>query len=122
MKPPATIRLFRDRKSVNLVELDDGRKAEADDEIVLEKRFMEVHGLQIGDSLEIGGREFTITGIGTTADYESPFKKMADSTVDSAQFGTGFVTPQAYQSMKDAGTALESEKYIYAYGWLTHGR
>ena len=115
VKPPATIRLFRDRKSVNLVELDDGRKAEADDEIVLEKRFMEVHGLQIGDSLEIGGREFTITGIGTTADYESPFKKMADSTVDSAQFGTGFVTPQAYQSMKDAGTALESEKYIYAY-------
>ena len=54
--PPATIRLFRDRKSVNLVELDDGRKAEADDEIVLEKRFMEVHGLQIGDSLEIDSR------------------------------------------------------------------
>ena len=82
VKPPATIRLFRDRKSVNLVELDDGRKAEADDEIVLEKRFMEVHGLQIGDSLEIGGREFTITGIGTTADYEK--RAVRDRFCDTA--------------------------------------
>lgn len=112
---PVIIRLFKDRESVNLVQLDDGRKAEKEDEIVLEKRFMEVHGLRIGDAVRIGGRSFTITGIGTSADYESPLRKMADSTIDSAQFGTGFVTPKAYQAMKEAGSALESEKYIYAY-------
>ena len=111
----ATIRLFKDRESINLVQLDHGRKAETEDEIVLEKRFMEVHKLQIGDPVVIGGRTFTVTGIGTTADYESPLKKMADSTIDSAQFGTGFVTPGAYQAMKESGQALESEKYIYAY-------
>ena len=113
--PSPTVRLFKNRKSINLVQLDAGRMAEADDEIVLEKRFMEVHALKVGDSLKIGGREFTITGIGTTADYECPVKKMSDSTVDSAQFGTGFVTPEAYQSMKESGNSLESEKYIYAY-------
>lgn len=113
--PPAIIRLFKDRATINLVQLDDGRKAEAEDEIVLEKRFMEVHALQIGDAVELGGKAFRITGIGTTADYESPLKKMADSTVDSAQFGTGFVTPEAYQAMKASGAAVESEKYIYAY-------
>lgn len=112
---PVIIRLFKDRESVNLVQLDDGRKAEKEDEIVLEKRFMEVHGLRIGDAVRIGGRSFTITGIGTSADYESPLRKMADSTIDSAQFGTGFVTPKAYQAMKEARSALESEKYIYAY-------
>lgn len=59
--------------------------------------------------------EFTITGIGTSPDYESPIRKMSDSIVDSMQFGTGFVTPEAYQYMKESGTSIESEKYIYAY-------
>lgn len=67
------------------------------------------------DTVQIGGKIFTITGIGTSPDYETPIKKMSDSIVDSDQFGTAFVTPEAYQYMKESGTSIESEKYIYAY-------
>ena len=111
----ALVRLMKDREAINLVELDAGRKASEEDEIVLEKRFMEVHALEIGSRIRIGDRTFTITGIGTSPDYESPVRKMSDSTIDSSQFGTGFVTAKAYETMKASGTYLESEKYIYAY-------
>lgn len=111
----ATLRLFKDRTAINLVELDEGRKPGTEEEIVLEKRFMEVHELQVGDTVEAGGRSFTITGIGTTPDYENVIKKMSDTAVDSEQFGTGFVTPAAYDALKAGGNFIESEKYIYAY-------
>ncbi len=111
----ATLRLFKDRAAINLVDIDAGRNPEAESEIVLEKRFMEVHDLQVGDCVEVGGRTFTITGIGTTPDYENVIKKMSDTAVDSEQFGTGFVIPQVYEELKADGTSIDSEKYIYAY-------
>lgn len=37
-----TLRVFANRKNIDLVECDEGRLAEADDEIVVEKRFSQV--------------------------------------------------------------------------------
>lgn len=110
-----TLRVFKNRKEINFVIVEQGAPAKADDEVVLEKRYCAEHGLSVGDEIEIGGKTFTIAGIGCTPDYEAPFKELSDSTVDSAGFGPAFVTEDAYDVLKQGGRSAKAEEYTYAY-------
>lgn len=110
-----TLRVFKNRKEINLVIVEQGAPAKADDEVVLEKRYCAEHGLSVGDKIVIGGETFTIAGIGCAPDYEAPFKELSDSTVDSAGFGPAFVTEDAYDVLKQGGRSAKAEEYTYAY-------
>lgn len=110
-----TLRVFKNRKEINLVIVEQGAPAKADDEVVLEKRYCAEHGLSVGDKIVIGGETFTIAGIGCAPDYEAPFKELSDSTVDSAGFGSAFVTEDAYDVLKQGGRSAKAEEYTYAY-------
>ena len=110
----SVIRIFKNRELIDTVVLDCGRYASADDEIVLEKRYCEEHDISVGNVLNIGGRDITVTGIGSSVDYDAPLKKLSDTAVDSTVFGTGFVTPGGYDLLKSIGSA-GSEDLTYAF-------
>ena len=86
------LRVFRNRKDIDLIELDTGRLAENMNEAVAEKRYCEEHSVSVGDKLTAGGIEFEIVGIGTTPDYDAPFDKFSDTAVSSKGFGLLFVS------------------------------
>ena len=115
----SVIRIFKNRELIDTVVLDCGRYAAADDEIVLEKRYCEEHDISVGNVLNIGGRIITVTGIGSSVDYDAPLKKLSDTAVDSTVFGTGFVTPEGYDLLRSIG-AVGSEDLTYAF--LLNGR
>lgn len=115
LEDDSTLRVFRDREQINLVEITEGRSAEGSAEIVLEKRYLEEHNLQLGEVVLIGGREFEIVGSGCSPDYDAPFKALSDSSVNSLQFGTAFVTGEAYEALLAEGESVKAEEYIYAY-------
>ena len=110
-----TLRLFQNRDQINRIMIAEGRLAEAEDEVVLERRYAEINGIQPGDGIEIGGRELTVTGIGCVADYDSPLKSLGDTGCDSEHFGLAFVTADAYAQMRKEGKSTKSEEYYYAY-------
>ena len=110
-----TLRLFQNRDQINRIMITEGRLAEADDEVVLERRYAEINGIQPGDEIKIGGRELTVTGIGCVADYDSPLKSLGDTGCDSEHFGLAFVTADAYAQMRKEGKSTKSEEYYYAY-------
>lgn len=111
----STVRIFSNREKINLIELDEGELAKQDGEAVLERRYCEEHGLSLGDTVKIGGKDFEITGIGTVPDYSAPFKNLSDSSVESKQFGLAFLTPEAYERLKEEENAVKTEEYVYAY-------
>lgn len=111
----AVIRVFGDRKNIDLVELLSGTKAEKENEAVLEKRYAKEHGITVGDTIQIGGLAFVVSGIGTTPDYEAPKKEVSDMSVKSDVFGTAFVTDTAYAKLKKTKKAQKTEEYLYAY-------
>ena len=78
-----TLRVFANRENIDLVECDEGSLAETDDEIVVEKRFSQVNDISVGDTIQIAGNDFKVTGIGTSPDYNALFKEMSDTVVDS---------------------------------------
>lgn len=110
-----TLRVFANRKNIDLVECDEGRLAEADDEIAIEKRFSQVNDISVGDTIQIAGNDFKVTGIGTSPDYNALFKEMSDTVVDSKVFGTVFVTEGAYDKLHATGESVKTETYLYAF-------
>ncbi len=110
----SVIRVFENRKLIDRVVLDTGREADADNEIVLEKRYCEEHDINVGDVLEIGGEEITVTGIGSSVDYDAVLRKLSDTAVDSTVFGTGFVSSEGYDHLKNIGKA-GTEELTYAF-------
>lgn len=110
-----TLRVFANRENIDLVECDEGNLAEADDEIVVEKRFSQVNDISVGDIIQIAGNEFKVTGIGTSPDYNALFKDMSDTVVDSKVFGTVFVTEGAYDKLHATGESVKTETYLYAF-------
>lgn len=110
-----TLRVFQNREQINRMILKEGSLAEKEDEVVLERRYAELHDIQLGDAVEIGGREFTVTGIGTVPDYDSMLKSLGDTGCDSQHFGLAFVTADTYTAMQKEGKTAKSEEYYYAY-------
>lgn len=109
----AVLRLMKNREKINLNALDNGRLAEKDGEVVLEKRYCEENGISVGDTVKIGGTDLVVTGIGSTPDYDLPVAKMSD-TAESSMFGLAFVTSEQYEKIK-SDTSLKAEEYTYAY-------
>ncbi len=110
----STLRMMKNRKQIDLLQLEEGRLAEAEQEAVLEKRYAEVHGLHCGDTVTAAGIVFTITGIGSTPDYDQPIASFSDVAVESSGFGLLFVTDQQYQTVRET-TSQKAEEYVYAY-------
>ena len=108
-------RLYQQREVLDQITFKEGRLAEKSGEAVLERRFAEVHETALGDTLTLGGKTFTVTGIGTTPDYNAPYKNLGDTAVDSENFGLVFVTPEDYDALRDSGKSLSSEDYCYAF-------
>ena len=115
LKDGSVLRVFRIREDIDLAETECGAYPADDGEILLEKRYCETKSLRPGDRITAGGIGLTVSGIATTPDYDAPFRTMGDSTVDSANFGTAFVTDALYDRLADTGKSLQSEEYLYAY-------
>ncbi len=110
----ATLRLFKSRERINLIQLDEGALAEKSNEAVIEKGYAEAHDLHIGDTVTAGGTDFRITGIGSVPDYDMCIAKFSDTAVERSVFGLLFVTAEQYDAIKESGT-VNAEEYTYAY-------
>ena len=115
MADDSVLRMFSERKEIDLPQADLGRLPQKMGEIFLEKRYCEEQKISVGDEIIIGGYRFQVCGIGSTPDYDTPYRNLADSAVDSSLFGVGFLTDGDYCRLKEEKKSIRSEEYVYAY-------
>ena len=109
-----TLRIFRNRQLIDKVTLIEGRLAENDDEIVVDRRYSEENNINIGDTISVENVDFKVTGIGVSVDYDACFAKMSDTAVTSDTFGIAFVTPEGYDRVyKESGNKAEDLTYAF---------
>ena len=111
----STLRVYQARETVDLFVPSQGSELPAQGEILLEQHYAEKHELGLGDTLTVGGRDFTVSGIGSTPDYDAAYEKTSDTTVDSNLFGVGFVTAEDYEALKAGRENFRTEDYTYTY-------
>ena len=110
----AVLRMFRTRDDIDLIQLDEGRLAAEKGEAVIEKGYASAHELHVGDTVNAGGTDFKITGIGSVPDYDMCIAHFSDTAVERSSFGLLFTTGEQYDELKNRGD-LNAEEYTYAY-------
>ncbi|MCD7893852.1 MAG: hypothetical protein LUG60_09145 [Erysipelotrichaceae bacterium] len=114
MNDDSTLRLMKNRKLVDLIELSQGNMISSDNDIILDKVYASNHDYSIGDSIMIGNQTYMISGFGSVSDYDNVLENMGDMSSDM-YFGIAFISDDAYEGVKDANIAIHSEEYVYSY-------
>ncbi|SHO48622.1 ABC transporter permease [Anaerocolumna xylanovorans] len=95
-----TLRLLHERKDINLIQLMKGAMPETDTGIALDRLFAEYHGIKIGDTIEIAGKDYKITGFIAASDYSALFENRNDIMFDASTFGVAVVKDTAFQNFQ----------------------
>ena len=82
-----TVRIFKVRKNINRLHMIDGAEPLKEDEIAIEKRYAEEHSIHVGDTFNISGADYKVSGITVVSDYDGPFKEVSDTSCNSKLFG-----------------------------------
>lgn len=111
----STLRLYTNRESIDKFEKDTGVNVSEDNQILLEKHYCEANDVEVGDTIQIGGMDLEVVGIGSTPDYDDVLQNMTDASADAEVFGTAFVSVATYDELLKSGLAKGTETYEYAY-------
>lgn len=111
----ARLRVHKVRSNINLIKIEKGNLPESEREVVIEKNFAKANHININDSITIGDLVFSVSGIGCSPDYEQVLQDFSESVQNVDKFGTAFVTEAGYDVLKDKGTGLCTEEYLYSF-------
>lgn len=107
-----TLRIYKDRDEVNLVCLMSGEMPKNENEIALDRMFAENNDINVGDSVTVKDREYTVSGFIALPDYSALFKSNADMMFDAVGFGVAIMTGDGYATV---GDAHETVNYAWKY-------
>lgn len=111
----STLRIFKKRDEVNLECLMDGEFPDSESEIAVDRMYADNNDISVGDTLEIDGRDYTISGLVALSDYSALFSSPSDMMFDAMKFGVAVVTEDCFES-------LGEKSMHYGYSWTYSGR
>lgn len=92
-------RVFKNGITMNLTYIEEGRKAEKDDEITIDKTYAKNNNLNIGDYLDLNGNKFKIVGFSLLPDYNLPLLG-TDLIIDNRTQSFIIMTDKAFDELK----------------------
>lgn len=106
----ADYRIFINRDQINLISVLQGRLAESDDEIAIDRLFAENNNIAVGDTVTLAGKSFTVCGLTAFSDYSALFRNNTDMMFDAQHFTVAAVTEEAFDALPDT-------HLTYTYSW-----
>lgn len=102
------IRVFPERKYIDLPYPEYGSLPQTDNELFLEKMYAKNHSISVGDEFYIGDRQFWVSGIGCLPDY-GYVKRNSSDVAPNDEFGIVVLTENAFNRI------VAGKKLIYHY-------
>ena len=100
-----TARVYQNRNQVNLAAYAEGTEPATEHEIALDRVFCEHNNIHVGDTVQVTGKSFTVSGIMTLPDYSALFEKNSDFVFNSLTFTVATVNKKAFADLQDSGAA-----------------
>jgi putative ABC transport system permease protein len=97
------LRLFSPGTQINIPAVLSGRGLENTGDILLDPKFARMHGLKIGDPIELNGKTFHIVGIVALPNYVYILKNLYD-VLPTSGFGIGIVSETDIEVFPEAVT------------------
>lgn len=104
------VRVYINRDDINLYCLMDGKDAVTENEIVIDRMHADNNGIKTGDKINIGGADFTVTGLVAFSNYSTLHEKGTDMMFDALTFDIAMTTQEGWDRIN-----AEPE---YEYAWL----
>ncbi|OPZ94876.1 MAG: FtsX-like permease family protein [Firmicutes bacterium ADurb.Bin419] len=109
------LRIFRNRRKINLLKLTEGREPLKAGEIVLSKGFAQKNSYDVGEKIKLGSKDYLIVGYATTPDYVNATRMLSDLVSDYNTFGL------AYMYSSDVNDYFDSVSVKYNYSYILNG-
>ena len=105
-----TLRIYKDRKEVNTIDVLNGSKPVNENEIAIDRLYAQNNGLAVGDDISVGDESWHITGLVALPDYSCLFQSNTDMIYDNTKFGVAIVSDKGWKIAKD-------NSITYRYSW-----
>ena len=109
----ATVRVFSSSDEVDQASFNEGRAPENENEIAIDRMHASNVSIKVGDTIFVGGREFTVVGLLSYINYTSLHENNNDLMFDAFGFDVAMVTPEAFDLLRTR------THYSYAYFYDT---
>ncbi len=107
----STLRIFQERKDIDLPWVGSGQLPQGDDQIFLDQLYAAEKSLQPGDPIEVAGKLYTVSGTGSFPDYTISLKDSTQMLADRSTFGVAMVSQAGFDQ-------LDPEDITYNYSYL----
>lgn len=104
------LRIYKDRKNIDMAIVTEGRMPSADDEIALDRLFAKQNNLKIGSVINIEEKDYKVTGTLALSDYTSLFENNSNVMMDTIHFGVAIVSDSTLDNK-----LLGESNYKYSY-------
>lgn len=104
-----TVRVFAKTEEVNLACLMEGSFPEAEDEIAIDRMHADNSGIQVGDTVTVGGQSYKVVGLIAYVNYATLHEKNTDLIFDALKFDVAMVTESGFDRL--------SQEIHYTYAW-----
>ena len=106
----ATVRAYRHRTTFDVAAYASGRAPQAADEVAVDRVFASHRDIEVGGTVTLSGRTFTVTGIMTLPDQQALFENNSDFTLNTITFGVAELSDAGFNEL---GEVVEPT-YTYA--------
>lgn len=109
-KAESTIRIFKNRTEVNKTCLMEGALPKRENEIAIDRMYADNNNIMVNDTINVGGKKLTVTGLVALSDYSALFSDNNDLMFDAMKFSVAVMTPQGFEG-------FENNAFYYNYAW-----
>ena len=106
------ILLFNERKNIDIPTVFEGELPEKADEIAIDHVFARNREINIGDSMELCGRKYKVTGTVSLPDYTALFMNNTDLVMNASHFCVSVLSEAGFEELKDKNV---TRRYSYRY-------
>ena len=106
------LRTYIHRTQVDIAAYAQGRVPEAADEVAVDRVFAKNNDVELGDTVELEGREFTVVGIMTQPDSQALFSDNSSFTVNTLTYGVAEVSEKGFDALLANGA---NPAYTYSF-------
>lgn len=93
-----TVRIYKIREDVNRADLMEGELPKTYQQIVIDRLYAEKNGISIGDTIQLDGKIYTVSGFIALSDYSALFKNNTDMMFDASDFCVAMVISEEFNS------------------------
>lgn len=104
-----TVRVYAKTEDVNLACLMDGTFPETKDEIAIDRMHADNAGIEVGDTITVGGQSYRVVGLIAYVNYSTLHEKSTDLIFDAIKFNVAMVTEDGFERL--------NKTVHYAYAW-----